>query len=74
MGKVIDMRISMIRRLRITYAFWRALGHKNRNTVLAVVHECGFADITAGHLSDKTAKVMRNEMKATRYDYEHKTT
>ncbi len=46
------MRIGMKRRLRITYAFWEALGAKNHNTVRAVVHENGFANISSAKLPD----------------------
>lgn len=73
------MRISIIRRLSTTYAFWRALGAKDCNTALAVVHEGGFASITSGNLSLDAVKTMRTEAERTvaesaGYDYEHKTT
>jgi hypothetical protein len=45
------MKIGIISRLITTYAFWRALGAKDRNSALAVVHEGGFASITSGNLS-----------------------
>ena len=75
------MRISIIRRLCTTYAFWRAFGAKDCNTVLAVVHESGFASITSGNLSLDAVEAMRTDAEAMRteaesmgYDYEHKTT
>jgi len=75
------MRISIISRLITTYAFWRALGAKDVNTALAVVHEGGFASITSGNLSLDAVEAMRTEAEAMRteaesagYDYEHKTT
>lgn len=68
------MRIGRIKRLRITYASWRALGVEDRNTVLAVIHECGFGDISAGQLSEDEVKTMRSETEPAGYDYEHKTT
>ena len=64
------MRIGMMKRLQITYAFWKALGAKNRNTVMAVVHECGFVDLTAGQLSDEYAKTMQSEIKSAGYDHD----
>jgi len=33
------MRISFKDRIRSTYAFYKALGHEERNSVVAVMHE-----------------------------------
>jgi hypothetical protein len=68
------MKIGRIRRLITTYAFWRALGDKDGDAVLAVVHECGFVDISSGNLSVDAVKTMRTEAESAGYDYEHKTT
>lgn len=67
------MKISITRRVRITYGFWRALGAKNRNTVMAMVHECGIADVSAGQLPEELVKTMQSEMESTGYDYGHET-
>jgi hypothetical protein len=68
------MKIGRIRRLRIAFSFWRALGDKDGDAVLAVVHECGFVDISSGNLSVDVVKTMRTEAESAGYDYEHKTT
>ena len=68
------MRISMKRRLRITYAFWRALGEKYRNSVFAVACEGIFANVASGNLPADYVKSLESELKAEGYDYEHKAT
>lgn len=69
------MKIGMVKRLRLTYAFWKALGVKNCNSVFAAVHESGFGDLAAGNLSDEALEDMRKEKDSARgYDHEHKTT
>jgi len=68
------MRIRIISRLIVTYAFWRALGAKDCNTALAAVHEQGFISITSGNLSSEQVRGMRPESESAGYDYEHKTT
>lgn len=68
------MIIDRIKRLRITYAFWKALGAKKHNVVLAVVHECGFADVMSGKMPLEIVKTMQSEVQSAGYDYEHKTT
>ncbi|NIA11675.1 MAG: hypothetical protein GWP10_18625 [Nitrospiraceae bacterium] len=52
----------MINRLRVTYVFWKALGAKNHNAVLAMIHECGFADIASGYLDVKDAEAMDSDL------------
>ncbi len=63
------MKIGVIKRLSITYAFWKALGAKNRSTVLSVVHEDGFVDIIAGQLSIEYVKTMQSEIESAGYDH-----
>jgi hypothetical protein len=66
------MKISLIRRLRLARAFYKALGDKNHNAVLAIVHESGVADVTAGDLPAEYVKAVVSEKKsAAGYDYEH---
>jgi len=68
------MQIGRIKRLRITYAFWRALGAKDHNFAMAVVHECGFAEVIAGKMTVDSVKATQSDIKSGGYDYEHKTT
>ena len=71
------MRIGMVKRLRITYAVWRALGRKNHNSMFAfaVAHEGICADVSSGNLPADYVKSLESELKSARgYDYEHKTT
>jgi len=68
------MRIGRIRRLRITYAFWKALGAKNHNFAMAVVHECGVVEVVSGKMTVGSVKATQSDIKSGGYDYEHKTT
>ena len=68
------MQIGRIKRLYITYAFFKALGAKDRNFAMAVVHECGFADVIAGKMTVDSVKATQSDIKSGGYDYEHKTT
>ena len=69
------MRIGIIRRLRVTYEFFKALGDETRNTTIAVVHESGFVNIVSGDQSAEAVQsTMKPETKSARHDYEHKTT
>ena len=66
------MKIGRIRRLGIAFSFWRALGDKDCNSVLVVVHECGFADILSGNLPVDMLKTIRKNTESAGYDYGHK--
>ncbi len=66
------MKIGMVKRLRIAYAFWRAFGVKNRNALFAVVHEGDFVDMAAGQISIEVIKTMQSEMEPAGYDYERR--
>lgn len=68
------MRIGRIRRLIITYAFFKALGAKNHNFAMAVVHECGVVEVVAGKMTGDSVKAAQSDIKSGGYDYEHKTT
>jgi len=57
----VSMRIGKIKRLRIAYAVWKALGAKNRNSMIAVVHECGLADVMSGQLPDDVVEDMQRD-------------
>jgi len=57
----INMRISIIKRLRITCAFWRALGVKDCDVAMALVHEYGPVSITSWN--------MRAEPEECNYEY-----
>ncbi len=64
------MKIGWLLRLRLTYVFWRALGAKKRNGVMAIVHEAGFGDISAWNLSDKTVESLSKSRDQADADYE----
>lgn len=53
------MKVGWLLRLRLTYAFWRALGAKKRNSVMAIVHEGGFGDISAWNMSRETVEALQ---------------
>lgn len=74
------MRIGMIKRLHITYVFWKTLGDKNSNTVMALVHEDCFADIASGYLDPEDAEAINSDFDSIvesnsvgGYDHGHKT-
>lgn len=65
------MKIGWILRLRMAYAFWKALGAKNHNSMLAVVHESGFASISSGDLTEEAVKSLKTDISSARgYDHE----
>lgn len=54
------MKIGWIRRLHLTYAFWKAFG-ADRNGVIAILHDGGFGDISAWNLSDEMIEEIQKQ-------------
>jgi len=56
----------------MAYAFWKALGAKNHNSVLAVVHESSFVSIASGDMTEDAVKSLRTDIESARgYDHGH---
>jgi len=70
--KGVNMQIGRIKRLYITYLFWKALGAEKHNSVMAVIHENGFGDVSSGYMSDKAIEDLRRARNPAGYDHEHR--